>query len=73
MEVHELIQALKKVPPTRLKIIELAWEVIGADGKVDMDKAMFFSNELKVAIDEAESYVRTVSGMVHCLREISRS
>ena len=73
MNTSDLIQALRKVPYCRLRLIELAWEVVGDDGSPDPEKLTFHSKELKEAIDEAEAYVQATREAVQCLREMGHS
>ena len=73
MDTGELIRALRKVPEFRLRLIGLAWEVIGGDGNLDGKSLAFRSKELKEAIDEAEAYSRATKEAVRCLRKMGHS
>ena len=73
MKTSDIIQALRKVPRCRLRLIELAWEVVGDDGSLDPEKLTFRGKELKEAIDEAEAYAQGTKEAVQCLKETGRS
>ena len=73
MDTCELIRALKTVPEFRLRLIELAWEVVGDDGSLDPERLTFRSKELKEAIDEAQAYAQAAREAVQCLREMGHS
>jgi len=72
MESKDLIRILKKVPKTRLRIIDLAWKVVGEDGTIDPDKVALHYKELKEATDEAEAYSGATKEAVECLKELAR-
>jgi len=65
---EELIEILRQVPEKRLKIFELAWEVVGEDGNLDLDKVAFYSKELDQAISEAKAYSVETAEAVQCLK-----
>lgn len=73
MDTSELIDALRVVPEFRLRLIELAWEVVGDDGSLDPQRLMFRGKELKEAIDGAEAYAQATKEAVQWLREMGRS
>ena len=73
MDTYDLIGALKTVPEFRLRLIELAWEVTGDDGSLNLERLAFRSKELKEAVAEAEAYVEATREAVQCLREMVRS
>ena len=52
----EIVQALRTVPETRLRLVELAWECVGPDGHLDMEKAARRMKEIEDAADEAHAY-----------------
>jgi len=72
METKDLIRILKGVPETRLRIIDLAWNVTDDDGAIDPDKVAFHYKEIKEATDEAQAYSEATKEAVECLRELVR-
>ena len=73
MKNSELIKVLRKVRPIRLRLIELAWEVVGDDGQLDPEKMSFHNQEIAEAVKEAEAYSQTTKEVIVCLREMARS
>ena len=73
MDTSKLIDALRVVPEFRLRLIELAWEVVRDDGSLDPERLTFRGKELKEAVDEAEAYARATKEAVQWLREMGRS
>lgn len=68
-----IIKALKQVPETRLRIIKLAWKVIGKDGSPDVNKMLLYIKELNEAVSEAEAYSSATREAVRYLKEMDRS
>ena len=73
MDTSELIRALRKVPEFRLRIIKLAWEVVGGDGNLDGERLAFRGKELKEAINEAAAYSQATKEAVQCLEKMGHS
>ena len=73
MDTCELIRVLRMVSEFRLRLIQLAREVVGDDGNLDQERLAFRGKELKEAIDEAEAYSKATKEAVQCLREMGRS
>jgi len=71
MKNDDLIRALKEVPETRLRLIDLAWELASQDGSIDFDKATFYGKEIEEAINEAQGYAQATREAVLCLRRIA--
>ena len=67
-----MIQALRQVPETRLRIIELAWKVVREDGTLDPAIMAFYSKELTEAFAEARGYISATEEVVRCLKKIAR-
>ena len=65
---EELIEILKQVPEKRLRIFELAWELVGENGNLDPDKVAFYSEELEQAVFEAKAYSAETAEAVQCLK-----
>jgi len=72
MNPERLIRSLKNVPSVHLKIVELAWEVIDGEGKLDVTKAGFLSHELADAAEEAKAYAAATQRMKWSLRRLNR-
>lgn len=68
-----MIDALKAVPEARLRLLELAWELLREDGSLDMGRASFLGKELEEAIAEAEGYAEATREAVRCLKMMARS
>lgn len=64
----ELVEALKQIPPKHLAIITLAWELVGADGNIDLNQVQFRIEEVMLARDEAVAYARATQQMVEALK-----
>jgi len=73
MNPTELVGILSGVPESRPRLIDLAWLMVGEDGRLDMQKVPFYAKELKEAINESADYSKTTQGAVECLREMGRS
>ena len=73
METDALVRALKSVPEVHLRLVDLAWKVVGEDGTVDVDKLSFYAEELREAAAEAEAYSKATQELTACLRELARS
>ena len=54
MTPEDLVKILSAVPEKRLAIFELVWGLVGKDGKIDPEKAVFAGEEIQVAIEEAQ-------------------
>ena len=71
MQVQALTDLLKSVPEKRLRLVELAWEVLDPEGNLDPMKASVRIAEIKAAISEAEHYSKTTAAMAAALaREV---
>lgn len=73
MDPDALVRILSEIPPFHLRLIELAWQVVGEDGSLDSEKITFYAKELTEAIKEAEAYSQATKEVVQCLREMGRS
>ena len=71
MQAEALTDLLKSVPEKRLRLVELAWEVLDPEGNLDPQKAVVMMAEIKAAISEAEHYSKTTAAMAAALvREV---
>ncbi len=73
MDNTKLIQALKRVPETNLRLITLAREAVKSDGTLDVEKLTFNMAELQIAIKEAQAYAECTRKAVSCLVKLNRS
>ncbi len=73
MESHDLIRVLKEIPECRLRLIDLAREMVGDDGSLDTEKLGFRRKELEEAIAEAEAYAKATREAVQCLISMDHS
>ena len=58
MTNQDLIRALETVPEKRLRLLELAREMLGADGQLDTAQYPARLDEVKEAVTEAEGYIQ---------------
>lgn len=73
MDGIDVVRILREVPPFRLRLIELAWKVVGEDGSLNAQQLAFHAKELTEAIEEAEAYSRNTREIVHWLTLMVRS
>ena len=69
MERH--INALKRVPECRLRIIDLAWKIAGENDKLD-DSLFFHNVEVEAAVKEARAYASDTRKAVELLCRLAR-
>ena len=55
---HRLAQALRKVPETKLAILELYPRILGPDGRLDQEAAKTLTKKLDKATEEAQQYAQ---------------
>lgn len=60
MEHDRIIELLRSVPETRLRIIDITWKVIGPDGEPDMIKSHEHQLDMNLAIAEATYYCKSI-------------
>ena len=73
MTPNELVNILQTVPEHRLRIIELAWELVDADGHLDENLAVLRMQEIREACQEAEHYTDSTREMARSLKECLRN
>lgn len=66
----EVVSVLRRVPATRLGIFELAQELFGADGELDVDRAAGRQPEINLAVAEARAYARATQQAAEALRQL---
>ena len=67
MKPEDLVRILSEMPAVRLRLIDLAWEMVGEDGSLDQEKMTFYAMEISDAIKEAEEYAEATKGVVNWL------
>lgn len=70
MQVQALTDLLRSVPEKRLRLVELAWEVLDTEGNLDPQKAVVMMAEIRTSIAEAEHYARTTAAMTAALARL---
>jgi hypothetical protein len=65
--IDTLVEYLKQVPPTHLKLIDLAWELVRPDGTIDLEQVRFRMEDVVVARAEATGYARATHDMMEAL------
>ena len=73
MNVPDLVRVLEGLPETRLRLIDLAWEVVDDEGAIDPDKVALNYKEISEAMDEAQAYAQATEKAVLCLNVLARS
>ena len=73
MNPKDLVDILMTVPETRLRIIELTWELVDTDGKLDENRAVLRIQEIREACEEAEDYAAATRHMVWSLNGCLRT
>ncbi len=68
----DIVDILKSVPEVKLNIIPLTWELLGADGHIDIKKASYKAKEVDTALAEAESYAKSTESAVSHLKNLLR-
>ena len=69
MTPSELAEALKQVPPKHLQIITLAWELVGEDGEVDLEKTRYRMEDVLIAKNEATAYAQATHLILEALKQ----
>ena len=67
----DLVQILRRVPEKRLRVFELAAELLDEPGELDPDAAAARQPELNLAIAEAEAYARATRQAVAAHRQLA--
>ena len=68
---QDLIRALEAVPEKKLRLLELAKELVGPDGKLDMDRAVARAAEVDAAVKEARAYISETEKIRWALQRLS--
>ena len=65
-----LAEVLRTVPEKNLRLIEIANQIVGPDGRIDEKKRTKLEPELNLAEMEARAYVQTTHQAIEALRKI---
>ena len=68
--VPDVVGILRRIPEQRLRIIELASELLDPQGDLDLDATAERQPEVNLAVAEAETYARATRQAVEALRHI---
>lgn len=66
----DVVSILRTVPNTRLRILELASELLDDRGELNLEATAARQPEVNLAAAEAESYARATRGAVEALRRL---
>ncbi len=66
----DVVAILRRVPETRLRVFELAAELLDQDGELDLDAAATRRPEINLAIAEVEVYTRATRQAVEAIRRL---
>lgn len=69
-DIDKVVRALRKVPETRLLILELVGEVVRPDGQVDYDLLAEKQREVNLAVAEAQAYSKGTKRAIESLSRI---
>lgn len=67
---RDVIAVLRRVPAKRLRLFELAAELLDERGEVDVDGAAARQPELNLAVAEAKAYARATQQAAEALRQL---
>lgn len=73
MDNQQLVDTLKSLPEVHLRLLYYAQLIINDNGEPDMEKVMFYAQEMTEATKEAEAYARATRRAAECLRELAQS
>ena len=66
----DTVAILRRVPETRLQVLELAAQLLDQDGELDLDAAAARQPEINLAIAEVEAYTRATRQAVEAIRRL---
>ena len=69
---REIARVLQVLPARYPSLIALAWKLMGEDGEIDPDLAVFNAKELRDAIEEAEGIRRDTRNLVSLLKQCNK-
>ncbi len=65
-----IVAVLRHVPETRLRVLELAAELLDDNGELDLDAAAIRQPEINLAVAEVEAYTRSTRQAVEAIRRL---
>ena len=65
-----MIAILRRIPEKRLRVFELAEELLDAQGDLDFDEAARRQPEVNLAVAEAKAYAATTQQAAEALRRL---
>ncbi|MDP2950638.1 MAG: hypothetical protein Q8P22_14035 [Chloroflexota bacterium] len=71
MRPSDLVRALRTVPEKKLRMVELAWELVRPDGSPDVDKAAERVDEVEAAVQEVNIYTQATQRLLWRLRSLA--
>ena len=66
----EVVAILRRVPERRLRVFELATELLDREGELDLEAAAARQPEINLAIAEVEAYTRATRQAVEAIRRL---
>lgn len=66
----DVVTILRRVPEKRLRLFELAAELLDGHGELDVDAAAVRQPEINLAVAEAEAYARATRQAVEALKRL---
>ena len=66
----DVVAILRRVPETRLRVLDLAAELLDDSGELDLDAAAIRQPEINLAIAEVEAYTRATRQEVEAIRRL---
>jgi PRTRC genetic system protein C len=69
-ETPDVVEILQGVPEKRLRVFELAAELIDDQGELDVDRAARRKPEINLAIAEAETYAKATTRASEAIRRL---
>ncbi len=66
----DVVGILRRVPETRLRVLELAAELVDARGEIDLDEAARRQPEINLAVAEAQAYAAATTQAAEALRRL---
>lgn len=71
MNDHQrIIEVLKRVSEKRLLLIDLTWELVNEKGEMDYQKVADRSQDLNLAVAEAQAYARSTAQAMKALAQL---
>ena len=67
---QQLVDVLRQVPEARLRVFELAENLVNAEGELDVDQAGLHQPEIALALAEADAYVHATRQAIQALRRL---